>query len=224
MIAAAEDCRTQRPNSLNGDPKTIHSLRERQFDALRELANIGAGHAATALAEMTGAPIDVSVPFLQVAPSEEIPEGLGERGERIAAVIIPVVGDLTGQTSLVLPFASACRLAELLLDRRPGDVEDFGDLERSAVTEAANIVSAAHMNALSDFLGLMLLPSVPRLELDRADAVLSRLTPGPAHSGGYAFSIETRFALRGAEPVTGQFIYLPSLASLRIIFDALRLG
>jgi chemotaxis protein CheC len=211
-------------NSLNADPKRIHSLRERQLDALREVANIGAGHAATALSQMTGAPIDVSVPFLQVAPLEEIPESFGERDERIAAVVIPVVGDLTGQTLLVLPFASACRLAEVLLDRRPGDVEDFGELERSAMTEAGNIVSAAHMNALSDFLGLMLLPSVPRIEFDRVDAVLPRLTPRPAHAGGYAFSIETRFVLRGAEPVTGQFLYLPSLASLRIIFDALRLG
>lgn len=211
-------------NSLNADAKRVHSLRERQLDALREVANIGAGHAATALSQMTGVPIDISVPFLQVTPLSETPEVIGEPDARIFAARVRVLGDLAGETLLVLPFDSACRLAELILRRRPGEVREFGEVERAAMKEAGNIVSAAHMNALSDFLGLMLLPSVPQIEFDRLDAVLPLITSRTSGSDGFAFSIETRFALRGAEPVTGQFLHLPSPPSLGIIFDALRLG
>ncbi len=209
---------------MNADQRRVHSLQERQLDALREVANIGAGHAATALSQLTGSRIDVSVPFLQVTPLDQVPETLGDRDATIAVVLIHVLGDLTGRTLLVLPLQSARRLSEILLNRGVGEVTEFGELERSSLMEAGNILSAAHMNALSDFLGLMLLPSVPHLELDRVDAVVSRIISGLTRAGEFAFSIETRFSIRGTEPVTGQFLYLPSFASLRIVFDALRIG
>jgi chemotaxis protein CheC len=135
-----------------------------------------------------------------------------------------VLGDITGRTLLVLPLASAQRLAEILLRSAPGSVVSFGEMERSALMEAGNILSAAHMNALSDFLGMMLLPSVPTLELDTVERVVPAIVNGSAKAGEYAFSIETRFTVRGTEPATGRFLFLPSFASLRIIFDALRLG
>ncbi len=206
------------------DQMKVHSLQERQLDALREVANIGAGHAATALSQMTGARIDVSVPHLQVTPLESVPETLGAKDAVIAAVLIHVLGDLTGRTLLVLPIDSARRLAEILLNRPLGAITEFEELERSALMEVGNILSAAHMNALSDFLGMMLLPSVPQLELNPVEMVVPTILSETSRAGEYAFSIETRFELRGAEPVTGQFLFLPSFASLRIVFDALRLG
>lgn len=202
----------------------VHTLHERQLDALREVANIGAGHAATALSQMTGSRIDVAVPYLQMTPLEDVPETLGDPNAVIAAVLIHVLGDLTGRTLLVLPDPSAKRLAEILLSRPIGAVETFGELEESALMEAGNIVSAAHMNALSDFLGMMLLPSVPHLEIDRVEKVVSSVLSDAAAPGEFAFSIETRFTLRGVEPVSGHFLFLPDVASLRIILDALKLG
>jgi len=200
------------------------TLGELQLDALREVANIGAGHATTALSQMTGARIDVAVPNLQVTPLQGVSEGLGRDDAVVAAILIHILGDLTGRTLLVLPLESAKRLAEILLNAPAGSIESFGELERSALMEAGNILSAAHMNALSDFLGMMLLPSVPHLELDELGKVMPTVFKGSAVMGEYAFSIETRFILRDAEPVKGQFLFMPSLASLRIVFDALRLA
>ena len=208
---------------MNAQGMNVTTLQERQLDALREVANIGAGHAATALSQMTNARIEVAVPFLQMTPLQEIPDTLGPVDTEIAAVLIHILGDITGRTLLVLPIESAQRLAEILLGRPVGLVE-FGEMERSALMEAGNILSAAHMNALSDFLGMMLLPSVPHLELDTVSAVVRTILDEPGRGGEYAFSIETRFTLYGKEPVTGRFLFLPSFASLRIIFDALRLG
>ena len=47
----------------------------------------------------------------------------------------------------------------MMLRRPQGSSADLGELEQSAIKEAGNILSGAYMNALSDFMGLMLLPS-----------------------------------------------------------------
>jgi chemotaxis protein CheC len=103
-------------------------------------------------------------------------------------------------------------------------VPEFGELERSALMEVGNILSAAYMNALSDFLGMMLLPSVPHLEIAEVGALVSIVATETSPTGDYAFSIETRFTLRGSEQASGHFLFLPDLASLRILLDALHLG
>jgi chemotaxis protein CheC len=203
---------------------TTYAFEEIQIDALREIANIGAGHAATALSQMTGARIDVSVPNLQVTSRDRVPDILGRDDAVVATVLVHVLGDLTGRTVLVLPIQAASRLAEILLHREAGTIEEFDELERSALMEVGNILSAAYMNALSDFLGMMLLPSVPHLWIDRALALASTVSNEAGSDGEYAFSIETRFTLRGSDPVSGQFIFLPDLPSLRTLLDALRLG
>lgn len=203
---------------------STHALEEIQIDALREIANIGAGHAATALSQMTGARIDVSVPNLQVTSRDRIPEILGPEDRMVAAVMVHILGDLTGRTVLVLPIASAARLAEILLHRDPGSMDTFDELGESALMEVGNILSAAYMNALSDFLGMMVLPSVPHLNIDEIRSVVPRISNDAPSEAEYAFSIETRFTLRGSDPISGQFIFLPDLASLHTLLDALRLN
>jgi hypothetical protein len=70
------------------------------------VANIGAGHAATALSQMTNSRIMINVPRLQVAPLEDVPELVGERRTVVAAVLMHMLGDLTGRTLLIFPRAS----------------------------------------------------------------------------------------------------------------------
>jgi chemotaxis protein CheC len=201
---------------------TTETLHERQIDVLREVASIGAGHAATALSQMTGSRIDVEVPTLRVESGEDLDGILGEPSERIAAVLIHMLGDLTGRTVLVLSEGSARRLGEILLNQEPGSVIEFGEMERSVLMEVANILASAQMNSLADFLGMMLIPSVPQLAIDEVVAVRRALLGDRGVTADLAFSIETRFRVQGSETVTGQFIFIPTLASLRIMFDVLR--
>src|SRR4029077_20232178 len=89
----------------------IRSLKALQLDALREVANIGAGHAATALSQMIGETIMISVPRINVSRLEEMPRELGAPDEPVAAVLMHMLGDLTGRTLLVFPRHTAGRLA-----------------------------------------------------------------------------------------------------------------
>src|ERR1041384_3642499 len=136
--------------------ENIRELKALQLDALREVANIGAGHAATALSQMIGQTIMISVPRITVARLEDVPPHVSDPEEPVAAVLMHMLGDLTGRTMLVFPKNTALKLSERLL-RRPlrdeGDDGDFTEMEQSAIKEAGNILSSAYMNALSDFMG-----------------------------------------------------------------------
>lgn len=201
----------------------IRQLQTRELDALREVANMGAGHAATALSQMTGSRIMINVPELQIVPLEDVGELLADPDEVVAAVLMHMLGDLTGRTLLLFPRNSAMRLAENLLHRPPGSSHVFGELEQSAIKEAGNILSAAYMNALSDFMGLMLLPSVPSLVIDLCAAVLTTTYTNFGDSREWVFSIQTEFAVEGDESLKGYFLLLPDLQSLQIILQSIRL-
>jgi chemotaxis protein CheC len=202
----------------------LRDLQAIQLDALREVSNMGAGHAATALSQMTNTRIMIKVPRLQVVPLEEVPEVVGNPDQVVAAVLMHMLGDLTGRTLLIFPRNAAMRLAEILLHREPGSAQVFGELEQSAIKEAGNILSAAYMNALSDFMGLMLLPSVPSLVIDLLGAVLTTAYTNFGHERDVVFCIQTEFAMDGDRTVEGQFLLLPDLESLQIILRSIRLA
>src|SRR5947209_10571615 len=92
----------------------IRSLKPNQLDALREVANIGAGHAATALSQMVGQTIMISVPTINVSRLEDMPQQVAAPDEPVAAVLMHMLGDLTGRTLLVFPRHTAIRLAGML--------------------------------------------------------------------------------------------------------------
>ncbi len=197
----------------------VRALKELQLDALKEVANIGAGHAATALSQLTGRKIMISVPL------EAVPGLLGSPDEVVAAVLMHMMGDLTGRTLVLLPEQSARGLCDILFRREPGATASFSAMEESGLKEAGNILASAYMNALSDFMGMMLVPSVPSLVIDLSGAILATAYLNFGHDRDYVFSVETSFRVEGArEPLRGHFLLLPDVPSLRAIFDAIRLA
>ena len=201
------------------------SLKPVQLDALREVANIGAGHAATALSQMTGQTIMIAVPTINIAPLEMVPSSIGGPEEPVAAVMMNMLGDLTGRTLLVFPKPTAIRLAELLLRRPHAGNGELSELEQSAIKEAGNILSGAYMNALSEFMGLMLLPSPPELAIDMSRAVLTTAHLQFGTDPDVVFCVETEFVMQDVgEHLRGFFLLLPDMASLRTILRAVRLA
>ena len=203
----------------------IRNLKPNQLDALREVANIGAGHAATALSQMTGGTIMISVPTINIARLEEVPPQVSGPEEPVAAVLMHMLGDLTGRTLLVFPQRVAVRLAELMLHRPPGTSKELGPLEQSAIKEAGNILSGAYMNALSDFMGLMLLPSPPSLAIDMTSAVLTTAYLQFGTDNDFVFCVESEFQIQDSgEQLRGFFLLLPDVASLHAILRAIKMA
>jgi len=200
-------------------------LQERQLDALREVANIGAAHAATALSEMIGSTIMISVPRINVARLEDLPPVVSLTEEPVAAVLLHMLGDLSGRTLLVLPCDAGIRLAELMLHRKQGTMSELGELGQSAIQEAGNILSSAYLNALSDFMGMLLLPSPPTFSVGRSAAVLTSAHLQFGSSEDLVFCVESEFHMKEVdERLRGFFLMLPDPASLDAILRAVRVA
>lgn len=205
--------------------KDSESLHDLELDALKEVANIGAGHAATALSQLTNRRIMIDVPNVQICPTEEAASAVVNGNGVVAAILMRVLGDLTGHSLMLFDKACALRLSDMLLKREPGTTKVFGELEQSSLKETANILTGAYLNALSGMLGLMLIPSVPSLAIDLCTAVLSTTYLNVGHERSYVIILDTNFRFDpGDSGMAGHFVLLPDPASLDVILKAVRLG
>ena len=200
----------------------LKQLSREALDAMREVANIGAGHAATALSQITTQRIMISVPQINIVTLEAVPNQIGAAEEPVAAIAIRMDGDLTGVTLLVFPQPIALRVAGLMMGKR---VSELGDIAQSALKEAANILSGAYLNALAEFLRMRILNSPPVLAVDMSDAVLSSTYLEASQGSEYVFCVESEFQLQNdTAPLRGYFLLLPDPPSLRAMLNAIRVA
>ncbi|HUH11940.1 MAG TPA: chemotaxis protein CheC [Longimicrobiales bacterium] len=204
--------------------RDLRELGEHELDALREVANIGAGHAATALSQLTNRRILVDVPQIRFAGLRVEAGGEEVQGDMEATVSMQVLGDITGRTMQVFPGPTASRLAGILIGASDVAFPDgFGELEQSALKEAGNIIAGAYLNALSDFMGMLLLMSVPAMRI-APDSLMVSLRDTPREGDELVLLMETNFQMEGDErPLKGHFILVPDSASFPAIFEAIRL-
>lgn len=206
-------------------PNDMQELTEIQQDALREVANIGAGHAATALSLMTDTKIMISVPTITISALEELAPLIASGDEPIALVPMEMMGGLQGHTILAFPIATAHRLAALMLRREVAVTPTLSELEESALTEAGNMLAGAYMTGLSEFMRMTLLPSPPSLAIGPARAVLSTAAAQTGHRGGLVFCVETQFMIgNSGNSLPGYFLLLPDASSLGAMLAAVSVG
>ncbi len=173
-----------------------------QLDALREVANIGCGHAVNALARLVGGrTVNLSVPRAVLAAAAEVAELLGGAEAPVVAAKLGMQGQLRGVLLLVLPREDSTALEALLLRRQDAPAEE----RESALSEAANIVASACLSAIGTLTGWRLLPTVPELVRGAAGLVVSRAIT-EAQGGDRVVVLETRFSAVGAPAVSGQVL------------------
>ena len=202
----------------------LRDLEAKQLDGLREVANIGAGHAATALSQLTNRRITIDVPEVSVVKLEDIGHVVGEPDEIVSAVLMKILGDVTGRTVQVFPGKTASRLTGMLLGKPdPQFPEGFGDLEQSTLKEVGNIIVGAYLNALSEFMGMLLIMSVPALAIDMAGAVLATSYINFGDTNDYVFCVDVKMNMEGSGELPAHFLLIPDRASLKVLLRALRL-
>jgi chemotaxis protein CheC len=206
-------------------PAALRSFSPQRVDALKEVASIGAGHAATALSLMTGARIMIEVPMVNVGKLAELAPEIAEPDAPIVSVTMDMHGSLNGQTLLALPVVTGRRLADLMLrrERRPGD-QPFSSLEESALKEAGNILGGAYMTALSEFLDMQLMPSPPKFRIATTRQILDECDACKSDNVAVC-CVETEFSFEEiGERFRGFFLLLPDSESFGAIFRAVKLS
>lgn len=195
------------------------ALRPVQLDGLREISNIGMGHAATALSQLIGSRIDLHVPRVTIAHLAEVPDLVGGSETLIAGVYMSVYGDAQGSILLTFPRQSVTRLLGMLAPE--GETPKEGALTEfsaSTLREIGNILAGAYLNALGGLLSLTLLPGVPSVAFDMAGAIVDYILIEIGAAGDLTLVIETEFF--GDPEVRGHFFMLPDPGSLEVLLAA----
>lgn len=191
-----------------------------QLDVLREVGNIGAGHAATALAKLLDKPVDMMVPKVRIVPFEEIAESVGGIEQVVVAIFLRIDGETPGNMFFILTQESAKRLLRKIVGIEMENEELYSEMELSALNEIGNILAGSYLSSLADFTNLNMQPTVPSLAIDMAGAILTYGLLQYGEMGDHALLIDTAF-LEGKDEVEGHFFLIPDPESFDRIFVAL---
>ncbi len=200
---------------------TLEEMSDEYFDVLKELGNIGAGNATTALAQMMQCKVDMSVPQVKLLEFKELGELMGGEELIMAGIYLGIEGDITGSIMFLLEKQAARHLVSKLLGME-SEGEDFSEMEFSALKEMGNIITGAYLNSLSSLTNLVIYPSVPDLCVDMAGAILSVPAIQFGALGDKILLIQTQFF--DEMVLDGYFILIPDLDSYGKILSALGIG
>lgn len=188
-------------------------LKPLELDALKEVGNIGAGHAATALSQMLGVSVSITVPQVSVIRMQDIPRPLGGPEAVVAATYFRVFGQAPGRMLIFMTREVLPEVLKLLLGKPPRPEQPLLPEEESAIKELGNILCSAYLNALAGLMDMQLLPSVPALAYDMVDSVLTTVLAENAETQDKALLIETRF-VEATRPITLYLFLIPESGAL----------
>ncbi|MFD0869168.1 CheY-P phosphatase CheC [Chlamydia abortus] len=198
----------------------LKPMAEFQMDVLREVGNIGAGHAATALSKLLGRPVDMRVPQVKMVPFEQISDSVGGAEQVVIAIFLRVEGDVPGNLFFIFSKGSAKQLLGSLVAGGMEGEGEFSEMELSALQEIGNILAGSYLTSLAELTQLDMVPSVPSLAIDMAGAILSYGLLEYGQMGEQALFIDTNF-LEGSEAIEGHFFLIPDPDSFDNLFAAL---
>lgn len=201
----------------------LEKLEDSQFDVLKEIGNIGAGNATSALATMLNIKVDMSVPNVALLPFDNISSFIGSEEQTVVGILLEIQGDIDGMMMFLFDMKSAHHLVNSLMMRDVHQDEngmaDFSEMEMSALNEIGNIVSGSYLSALSGLTGMKMVSSVPALSIDMLGALLSVPAIEFGKYGDKLLMIQSEFG--EDDFVTGYFLLIPELESYDKILTSL---
>lgn len=196
----------------------LDDMSNEYFDVLRELGNIGAGNATTALAQMMQCKVDMAVPKVQLLEFKELGEAMVGEETVMAGIYLGIEGDIKGSIMFLLEKKAAKHLVGKLMGME-SEGDEFTEMEFSALKEVGNIITGSYLNSLSSITNLAIYPSVPDLTVDMAGAILSVPAIEFAALGDRMLMIQTQFF--DEMVLDGYFILIPDLDSYGRMLAAL---
>ncbi len=200
--------------------RDLSQLDALHIDVLKEIGNIGAGNAATALAQMLNRRIGTAVPNVKILDISEADRALGGPETPVVAILAELYGDIGGIMMFVVGKSSAEQLLRELLGGGNADCLNMTELERSAFSELGNVMVGSYIRAIASLSGLRIKMSVPAVT---CDMVGSLLTVPVAEIGAVSdriLFIEDDFA-GAADTIPADMLLIPRLESLNKLMNSL---
>lgn len=194
-------------------------LNDIQLDAMKEIANIGAGNAATALAQLMNAKVNMSVPYINIISFDEIFDKMPSE-EIVVGILLRSLGDAPGNILFIMEKEAAIQIIYNLTSNAGCGIKELNDMGNSVLYEIGNIMCSAYMNAISKFTNLLMMPSVPAVTYDMLGAILSTTFIESGQFDEYVLDIETLFS-EDNKNINGHFYYVPMPGSLEKILSSI---
>lgn len=199
----------------------LEQVTENYYDVLKEIGNIGAGNAMTALSQMLQCKVDMKVPRVRLLEFQEVGEMIGGEEQIMVGVFLGLDGDITGSMMFMVEEKSARHLIQKITMGMLAEGCEFDEMGLSAMKEVGNIITGAYLNSLSTLTNLKIFPTPPALTVDMAGAILSVPAIQFGIFGDKILMIESRFY--DEIELDGYFILIPDMESYAKILAALGL-
>ena len=200
---------------------SLTDVTQNYYDVLKEIGNIGAGNAMTALSQMLGCKIDMGVPQVELLDFSDVGNAIGGEEQIMVGVFLGVEGDITGSMLFLVEQKSAKYLINKVMMGMGDPGEEFTEMELSAMQEVGNIITGAYLNSLSTLTNLKIFPSPPALTVDMAGAILSVPAIEFGIYGDQILMIQSKFF--DEVQIDGYFILVPDVESYKRILSSLGL-
>jgi chemotaxis protein CheC len=209
-------------NPADEEADVLDTLDDGKIDALREVCNVGAGHAATALSQLIGRRIDLEVPKVLIVDISRVPDIAGGADAPVAGLFFQILGEARGHIFMIFPEKSARLIVGLACGEE--EVLDLREeIHVSAMREVGNILASAFLSAISQLSGLNLIPSVPGFAHDMAGSILDHVLIELSMLADKALVIETLFK-EVDEKIESHFFLLPDPHTLTAVLKAVETG
>lgn len=201
---------------------SVTELSEKYSDLLKELGNIGAGNATSALSQMMGMKLDMDIPDVRLLEFKDVGSAMGGADQVMVGIYLLAEGDINVSMMFMLGTKSARNLVNVLMGTPDNTSEELTEIELSALKEVGNIITGAYLNSLSMLTGLSMLPSVPSIAVDMMGAILSVPAIAFGIEADEILLVDTQFS--SDVQMEGYFIMLPDMDSYAKILKALGMG
>lgn len=201
-------------------PDQSFNLNAMQMDVIKEITNIGAGNAATALADILTDRVTMSVPMLQFTHINDIAHVLGGPENEVVGVLVGMTNDLDGMLMFLFDKRITLTLLRVLLNKDASSFESIDEMDMSALKEIGNIIAGAYVAALATITDLDVRLSPPDIAIDMVGAILSYPAAIFGTMGDQVLFIKEDFD-SGADQVTCHLLLMPQPESLDLIMKRL---
>jgi len=186
-------------------------LSEMQFEAMKEVGNIGAGHAATALSEMLNEPVQIGTPTVEILPFADLASRVSRTGRVVSVVHFHVFGDAPAQIVVLFDETQARSFVDIFMGHDGSDGVISPQIVESTIKEVGNIIGGAYLTALTSLTGVTLIASVPTVSTGTAQSAFLELMDVPPDQD--VFYVQTGFE-KDRPVISGEFILIPEAASI----------
>jgi chemotaxis protein CheC len=201
----------------------LEEFSDMEFDVLKEISNIGAGNATTAISTMLGIKVDMKVPVIKFLEFKELAESIGGAENIVTGILFGLEMDIDGMMMFVMDCRSAQKMVASILHTEEAEGAEFSEMGVSVLQELGNIIAGSYLSAISSLTHLSIAPTVPYLSVDMAGAILSVPAIQFGTVSDRALLIRSEFGEEGTN-VDGYFILVPTLEAFEKIFTSLGLS